>query len=484
MNGRAVDAGDPRIGTVVADRYRLERFLGEGNLGPVYAATQLADGTGVAVKLLCDPGLHPADVAAKLRLDCDLLRRLAHPNLVEVIEVTNLPGGEPALVMEHLSGETLAGRLVRDGALPPAEGLRIAVRVASALSAAHRQGIVHSALRPEDVFLARSPGEPDVVKLLGFGLGRLGSDHSRVTVRSQRGTAGAYLAPEQLRPRARVDHRADQFALAAITYEMLTGACPFASENPAEVARKLLEHDPMPASRAAPDVPDVVDAILQRALRKDPMERYANMSQLGQALENAAAAASIQSRSRRQTPSSAPVAGSYRVVPDDVARATTDPVPSYLGELRRRDEARRSVPASPHPAFDPVERARQLAVTTRETMGSGALDEAVERAEAFFDHALANARDERVLEILRTHFSLLDRIFAERVGALDRCVRVIEPPAGTTWPELAPAALELIGMARARPTLREMLDRAHIPRRDAIRLLACLLRRNMLAVDG
>jgi hypothetical protein len=226
-------------------------------------------------------------------------------------------------------------------------------------------------------------------------------------------------------------------------------------------------------------VPDVVDAVVLRALRKDPMERYANVSQLGQALENAAAAASIQSRNRRQTPSSAPIPSAYRVVAADVGRATTDPSPSYLEELRARNDAR--PPASSRPSPQEVhERARRLAAQTREAMAAGALDEAVERGEQLFDLAIVNQNDSQVLEIVRTHLSLLDRIFAQRLGALD-CKLVVSPTSERAGrPELAPAALALIEAAASGLTVREILDRARMPRRDAIRVLAGLLRRRML----
>ncbi len=246
----------------------------------------------------------------------------------------------------------------------------------------------------------------------------------------------------------------------------------------------MLEHDPEPPSAVSPDVPDVVDAVLLKALRKDPMERYGNVSQLGQALENAAAAASIQSRNRRVMPSSSPALSSYRVVPDDVARATTDPSPGYLNELRAREEAEQSssrAPARPSTRptpLDPHERARQLASLTRAAMASGSLDEAVERAEQLFDHALANSRDPIVLEVLRTHLALLERIFAQRLGDLERTVAVA--PASAAPLDLAPAAVALIQAAASGATLRQILDRAAIPRRDAIRVLAGLLRRGVL----
>lgn len=494
-------AGDLRVGESIGSGYRLVRWLADGNLGPVYEALRTADGSRTAVKILSDRSLQRAEMAARLRLECELLRRLAHPHLIQVMEVAATERGEPCLVMELLDGETLADRVAR-GPLLATEALRIAVRVASALSAAHRQGVVHSALRPRDVFLARVPGEPDVVKVLGFGLGRLSSEHSRVTVRMEHGAVGAYFAPEQLRPHGRADHRADQFALGAITYEMLTGKSPFSAASAADVAQRILSADPPPPSRAAANVPDAVDSVVLRALAKDPMARYANVSQLGQALENAAAAASIQSRSRRHTPSSAPEASAYSVrtahADSRLAHARTAPAPVVDLEPERAraetqpeplappssSDGRSGRPVSEPRPVDAVTRARQLADGARHSLTAGELDGAVARAEQLFEHALTHQSDARVLEVLRTHFALLDRIFSQRLGEMER--RVVAGPAaeGSSRPELSPAACALLEMARSGVTLRELLARAEMPRRDAIRVIAGLLRRRVLvAVD-
>jgi hypothetical protein len=329
----------------------------------------------------------------------------------------------------------------------------------------------------------RAQGEPETVKLLGFGFGRLDSGQSRVSVRLQPGAA--YFAPEQLKSRARLDQRVDQFSLSAICYEMLTGSCPFAADDPAEVARRLLELDPQPPSRIAPNLPSAVDAVLLRALRKDPMERYSNISQLGQALENAAAA--TQSRTRRSTPS-APAAGSYRMRPSDAAHARTEPAPAFLAALRAAADEPALPPEGPPPRSeawraDAHERARRLAARARDTAAGADLDAAVASAEELFAHALAHQGDVRVIEVLRTHFALLDRVFTQRVGALDR--RLLPGPAaeGPSRPELAPVAHAMLEAARAGSTLRDLLDRARMPRRDAIRVLAGLMRRGVIRAE-
>jgi serine/threonine protein kinase len=489
--GALEQTAEARVGSVIGDAYRVQRFLGESSFGPLYDGERIADGRRVNIKLLSDARVQNLEVVARVRLECDLLRRLAHPNLVDVLDVGATASGEPFLVTEQLAGATLAERLARSGALPTSESLRIASRAASALSAAHRQGIVHAALRPHDIFLARSEGEPDTVKLLGFGLGRLDSEQSRVTVRLRPGAA--YFAPEQLKSRARVDHRVDQFSLATICYEMLTGSCPFAAENPSEVAQRLLELEPEAPSRVAAGVPTAVDSVLLRALRKDPMDRYPNISQLGQALENATAAASIRARSRRPTPSTPSGAtGAYRVRPGDTAHAQTEPAPAYLDALRAaadlRPPARSTTPEpAPRPnagSSDAYERARRLAARARESARGGALDAAVAHAEKLFAHALLHQADARVLEVLRTHFTLLDRIFAQRLGELDR--RVLPGPTseGSARPELAPAAHALLDAARSGSTLRELVERSRMPRRDAIRLLAGLMRRGVIRTES
>ncbi len=432
----------------------------------MHEAVRVSDERRVAVKLLVTPSAVGSEVTARLRLECELLKKVAHPNMVEVLDVGTSLDGAPFVVMELLSGETLTDRIARSERLAPIEALRIAIRVASALSAAHRQGIVHSALRPREIFLSRAEHDTDVVKLLGFGLGRL-SGASRVALRLELAGA-AYSAPEQLDPRCRVDHRADQFALATITYEMLTGVSPFMSDSAALVAARIRTETPPPVSTVKSGIPDVVDAVLARAMEKDPLDRYPNMSALGQALENAAAAATVGPKSRRQTPSSVPNA-IYRVRPDDPARASTEPGTRELAELRQQHD----LPASER---TPVMRARGLANDLRQALAAGDLDMAVARGEDLFEHALAHTGDGDVLDVLRTNFHLLDNSFAARLGDLDRSVSV----RGDS-PDLAPAARALLEAARTGASLRELVDRSSIPRRDTIRLLAGLMRRGLIA---
>jgi hypothetical protein len=307
----------------------------------------------------------------------------------------------------------------------------------------------------------------------------------------------AYFAPEQLKPRARIDHRADQFSLAAICYETLTGMCPFCADTPSEVARRLLELVPQPPSQIMSEVPSAVDAVLMRALSKDPMERYSNISQLGQALENAAAAVSIQARARRQTPSPSARENVYRVRPGDMAHARTEPSPSFLGELRAGADTPTPIRSEPEPSRQPPpksaptnaaptnadERARRLATAARQALTEGDLDAAVSSAEELLEHALLYRSDDRVLAVLRTHFTLLDRIFSQRIGPLDR--RVVPGPAseGPTRPTLAPAAHALLDAARAGITLHDLVERSRLPRRDAIRLIAGLMRRRVITAE-
>jgi eukaryotic-like serine/threonine-protein kinase len=187
--------------------------------------------------------------------------------------------------MEYLEGETLGQRLARLGRLSTAEAVAIIGPAASALSAAHAAGIVHRDLKPDNIFLARQPGsETERVILLDFGVAKLRGDLSNVSSGAALLGTPAYMSPEQCRGIGEIDARTDVYALGTILYQMLCGRVPFVSSGYGDVLLKHLLEPPVPPGSLVPEIPSAVQAMILRALAKEPNDRFASMDEAWAAL--------------------------------------------------------------------------------------------------------------------------------------------------------------------------------------------------------
>jgi tRNA A-37 threonylcarbamoyl transferase component Bud32 len=271
------------VGSVLNGTYRIERHLGSGGMGMVYAARHLRTGRRYAIKtLLPDARLSP-DAIKRFEREATAASALGHAGIVAVHDFHETADGVHYLVMDLLEGETLEERLGRVGSLAWPEAQRIALEVGSALAAAHDQGLLHRDLKPANIFLATTPGGPERAVLLDFGLAKPLAE-AGVTRLTQSGAAVGtpmYMSPEQARGEA-LDVRSDVYGLAAVVFEMVTGAPPFFDRTLAGVYAKLL-------TESAPRVggsgcPAEVDDVLACALAKTPGERFASIRAFGEAL--------------------------------------------------------------------------------------------------------------------------------------------------------------------------------------------------------
>jgi len=286
----AVSEADPRYGQVLDGRYRLEELLGEGQMGRVYVAEQLAMKRKVAVKLLRPEDVEDERSVARFRREVDAVTRLRSPHCITFFDF-GIEGGELFIVMELLEGENLRQCLER-GPLPPTEVRRIVDATCECLAEAHAAGVLHRDLKPENVFLCRPPAAkgPPHVKVLDFGLAKLIAPEDRdagVITRPKTvvGTA-AYLAPEMARG-ADPDATSDLYALGVMTFEMLTGTRPFSGDNP---TRMMLAHvsEPIPSAVARrAELPRGIDAFFSIALAKDRAERFDDATRFAAALASA-----------------------------------------------------------------------------------------------------------------------------------------------------------------------------------------------------
>jgi hypothetical protein len=301
---------DPIIGQTI-NNYRICARIAEGGMGTVYAAEHPFMGRRAAVKVLRPHFARDEWMVALFMNEARAANAIGHPNIIDIIDVGRLPGGQPYLMMELLAGETLADRLARVRRLPVADALDFAEQAAGALAMAHEKGIVHCDLKPENLFLVPDLGLRfgERVKVLDFGTAKLrGRDAAG---RREVATAGAqeasstaepppstdatalalfgsplYMAPEQCDERAMqgIDHRADVYALGAVLYHALCGQPPFLSDQVSEILMMHLERPPTPPRVFDPEMPEAVEAALLRALAKRPEDRFATMGELIAAL--------------------------------------------------------------------------------------------------------------------------------------------------------------------------------------------------------
>jgi tetratricopeptide (TPR) repeat protein len=253
--------------------YRLLREVGGGGMGTVYEAEDTRLGRRVAVKLL--PPEYSRDRKAKERFlrEARAAAGVDHPNLCTVHDVGE-SDGRLYIVLSFYEGETLRER-IRRGPLPLAEARDVAIQVARGLVRAHEAGIVHRDIKPANVMLTRR-GE---AKILDFGIARLQGDEASLTRTGASWGTPAYMSPEQARGEP-VDARTDVWSLGALLYEMIVGRRPFGGESLEAVVSAILTQEPEPLERVRPDVPEDLARIVERALTKEPAERYADATEL------------------------------------------------------------------------------------------------------------------------------------------------------------------------------------------------------------
>ena len=264
--------GEPRV---VADRYELAERIGVGANAYVYAAIDRRTGDRVALKLLLPAFADDPEFVTRFRREARAALSLAHPNVVRVLDFGT--DGDAYLAMELVRGGDLSRRLMR-GALPVAEAVRVGMRVADALEAAHAHGLVHRDVKPQNILLDED-GEP---KLADFGVARA-MWLTQLTRTNVIFGSPHYISPEQARG-VRVDERADVYGLGVVLYEMLAGRPPFVGDSPVAIALQHVNERPAPLRSIRPDVPRALEAVVHRALAKDPRARYQSARELGAAL--------------------------------------------------------------------------------------------------------------------------------------------------------------------------------------------------------
>jgi serine/threonine-protein kinase len=282
-----LDRGD--AGTLIDGAYRITRLVSTGAMGAVFEAVQLRLNRRVAVKMMAPELADDVESLARFRREVKILSRLAHPNVVQLLDFGTTVAGHPYLVTEFLDGEDLEDRLARQKNLPLARALPIVRQVASALSAIHAKGIVHRDLKPANVCLLTIDGMPDFVKVVDFGISKIRMSQTGLTAPASLMGTPEYMSPEQAAGRIEdVDHRSDQWALACIAWRLLGGVAPFTAPHWIALVHKIQEEEPPDLHDTAPHVPVALERVLRRALSKRRASRYPTVRAFARAFEAAA----------------------------------------------------------------------------------------------------------------------------------------------------------------------------------------------------
>lgn len=264
--------GDPvreALEAQLGGQYRILRLLGRGGMGAVYLARDLTLEREVAIKVV-KPGSDPETMYDRFRREAKTAARLSHPNIVPLHAFGNV-NGMPYFVMGFVRGESLAERMRREGKLPEDEARRILAEVADALDHAHREGIVHRDVKPDNVLLEDATGR---ALLTDFGIARSVQESGTLTHQGMVLGTPQYMSPEQASGRSDIDGRSDLYSLGVMGYAMVSGRLPFDGATTAEVLTKHLTQEPAPLRSLAPLVSDSTQQAIERCLAKDPSKRW------------------------------------------------------------------------------------------------------------------------------------------------------------------------------------------------------------------
>jgi serine/threonine protein kinase len=271
--------GDPlreALERAIGFQYRIERLLGRGGMGAVYLAHELALDRDVAIKVLPPEQASSQQLRERFRREARTAARLSHPNIVPLYTFGE-HNGLMYFVMGYVAGESVASRLRREGPLASDEARTLLAEVADALVYAHRHGVIHRDIKPDNILIDADSGSP---RLTDFGIAKATLTDTLLTMTGQFIGTPAYMSPEQALGGVDLDARSDIYSLGVAAYEMVSGRLPFDAKSPIEAVTQRLTQEPRPLRAVAPNVAEDLIAAIQRCLQKDPANRWPDAKSL------------------------------------------------------------------------------------------------------------------------------------------------------------------------------------------------------------
>ena len=252
---------------ILANRYRLTEQIGMGGMAIVYRAVDLRTGHNVAVKVLRPEYNEDSEFISRFQREAEAASKMTHHNIVNLLDV-GMDGDSRYLVMEYVQGKTLKTVIQERGKLSPALAGQITIRILSALEHAHRNGIVHRDIKPQNI-LVHADGH---IKVADFGIARIANSSTLTKGDNVMGSVH-YFSPEQAKGEG-ANATSDIYSTGVVLYEMLTGRVPYDGDNPVAVAMQHLHATPVPIQNLAPDVPPALVHVCMKAMEKNPSQRY------------------------------------------------------------------------------------------------------------------------------------------------------------------------------------------------------------------
>lgn len=282
---------DPLLGRVIDGKYRLEEKLGEGGMGTVYRAKHVLINNDLAVKILHSSLVADRHAVARFQREATAAARIKHPNAVGVTDFGRTDDEIVYIVMELFVGKSLRDIIEEEGPLPIERSITIARQVCLALDAAHRNGIIHRDIKPDNIVIEKNSGQGELVKVLDFGIAKLkdgpaNEQGGRLTRQGVIIGSPHYLSPEQCQ-NSELDTRSDLYSLGIVLYEMFTADVPFKAPTPIAVAMMHTTEKPVHVKEKRPDLPDQIAQLVMRCLEKTPETRPQTAIELAQELEKA-----------------------------------------------------------------------------------------------------------------------------------------------------------------------------------------------------
>lgn len=310
---------DPLLGMVIEGRYRIQSVIGQGSAGTVYKAVQELIGREVAIKVLHEYLVSDEEFIKRFRQEAKASSRLSHPNIITIYDFGVIPqGNRPYIAMDLLVGTPLSDYLSENERVSLNDAIPLLTQVCSALGEAHRHGVVHRDVKPENIVLVERSGQKLYPMVVDFGIARIveESESAKITRTGTVCGSPTYMSPEQCTS-SKVDSRSDIYSIGIVIYETLTGEVPFHSDELIRVMSMHLSEPPKPLNQVKPGLifPDALEEVVNKALSKNPNDRFQTMEEMATALEE-----SIKAPAKPAASSAQPRNASREIEPGPLAQ--------------------------------------------------------------------------------------------------------------------------------------------------------------------